>query len=191
MYQLYAFFHKNSVDMQTIDAYLDLLPPERRVRALRYRNERNRLNCIISYLLLRHALKTEFSLHDPRIAAAENGKPFLPDHPNVHFNISHCPAGCVVGVADRPIGVDIQDIRHFSPRLREYCCSRDELALLSRCAQPEVEFTGLWAMKESYLKLIGCGITGRPNTVDTMKFQHLVHLTRREDCFIAVSMEKT
>ncbi len=184
---LYAVFHEKPFDASVMEAYLDFLPLKRREKALRYRNPTDRHHCILSYLLLRHALKTRFGLHNPRIAVTERGKPFLPDHPEVHFNISHCPKGCVVGVSDIPIGVDVQDIRAFSPRLVQFCCSPEEQARIAQTTQPEAEFTKIWAMKESYLKCSGRGIIRDLPAVDTTQLEAQIAVYRQHDCYIAVA----
>lgn len=190
MYRLFAVFYEKTSDASALTDYFHLLPPERRAKTLRYRNRVDRDNCILSYLLLRYALKTTFGLLDPRMETGENGKPFLPDHPGVHFNLSHCPAGCVVGVSDAPIGVDIQNVRPFSERLMEYCCCRNELEQIRGAAQPETEFARIWAMKESYVKMTGRGIRERMTAVDTTGLSCQTEVFRHEDCFIAVTTEQ-
>ena len=186
---LCAVFHEKSSELSVLDQYLDLLPPERREKALRYRNPTDRHHCILSYLLLRHALKMRFGLHNSRIAVTERGKPFLPDYPEVHFNLSHCPKGCVVGVSDVPIGVDVQDIRDFSPRLVQFCCSPEEKTRIAQSTQPNDEFTRIWAMKESYLKCSGCGIIRDLPSVDTTQLETQIAVYRQHDCYIAVACE--
>ena len=189
MYQLFAVFYRNNSDPSVLEDYLDFLPAERRARALRYRDPADRANCILSYLLLRYALKVTFFLGDPEIERGENGKPFLPEHPNIHFNLSHCSAGCVVGVSDRPIGVDIQNVRPFSRRLMEYCCAESEREQIRGAADPEAEFARIWAMKESCVKMTGKGITGRMTAIDTTALSHQTKVFRHEECFIAVTEE--
>ena len=186
---LYAVFHEKSSEMSVLDKYLDLLPPERREKALRYHHPIDRHHCILSYLLLRYALNSRFGLHNPRIAVTERGKPFLPDYPEVYFNLSHCPKGCVVGVSDVPIGVDVQDVRAFSPRLVQFCCSPEEKARIAQATQPEAEFTKIWAMKESYLKCKGCGIIRDLPSVDTTQLETQIAVYRQHDCYIAVACE--
>ena len=59
-----------------------------------------------------------FALHDlrdwetlPDMAYSEHGKPYFPAHLDVSFSLSHS-GGCVlVGVHDRPLGVDIERLR--------------------------------------------------------------------------------
>lgn len=57
------------------------------------------------------------------------GKPFLPDHPALHFNVSHTSGRVLCGVSDRPVGVDIERERPFPERVARRCFSPAELAL--------------------------------------------------------------
>ena len=85
-------------------AMLALLPPERRERLLRLRQPEKRREPLCAYLMLRRALWEQFHWRDlPEIRTASLGKPFFPDHPEVHFNLSHTAGAVLVdgsGVGD-------------------------------------------------------------------------------------------
>ena len=76
-----------------------------------------------------------FALHDlrdgemlPYMAYSEHGKPYFPAHLDVSFSLSHS-GGCVlVGVHDRPLGVDIERLRPVrAERLRRVLGAETEL----------------------------------------------------------------
>lgn len=158
MYKLYLFDEYEEVTEEFIARALRLLPENRRIRALRYRRAIDRWNCVITYLMLKYGLRECFGITSFELAFGKYGKPYLPEYPDVHFNISHCDAGCAVVVADCPVGVDIQDGRPFSWDVaRQVCCER-ELAKLEQCLNRDELFTKMWTIKESYGKMIGEGI---------------------------------
>jgi len=108
--------------------------------------------------MLQYGLRECFDIASFELAFGTYGKPYLSEYPEVHFNISHCDAGCAVAVADHPVGVDIQDVRSFSWDVaRRVCCER-ELTELEKSADRDKLFTKMWAMKESYGKMTGKGI---------------------------------
>lgn len=187
MYEIYAFFNLEKFDQSTLEYFKRYLPPERKAKVRRYRREIDRKNCVISYLLLLHGLYTNYGIRNPRLSYCRNGKPFFPDFPNIHFNISHCPQGCICGISDSPIGVDIQDVRSFSQSIAERCCSKDELIVLNHSNEPASEFTRMWAMKESYLKMKGTGIIDDLRIVDTTKLSDRIKTFIYNDCYIAVA----
>ena len=187
MYKLYAFFDLEQLNSETLERCMQYLPEERRAKALRYRREIDRKLSVASYLLLIYALHREFQLSAPTIAYTQKGKPYLQDYPDLHFNISHCPRGCVCAVSDQPIGVDIQDIRPFSQNVANYCCSAGELLLLKQSAEPAACFAQMWSMKESYLKMTGEGIGRSLTTIDTTGPYRAIHTSYTNNCYLAVS----
>lgn len=141
-----------------IQSALPMLPEERRRKAMHYRQANGRKNCVIAYLMLKIGLKECFQIVDFTLGYGEHGKPYLAEYPDVYFNISHCGCGCAVAVADSPIGVDIQDVRPFNREIAERVCCKEELELMERSSGRDREFTRIWAMKESYVKMTGQGI---------------------------------
>lgn len=100
----------------------------------------------------------------PAIERGEQGKPFAPGLPDLHFNLSHAGSDVLLAFArTEPVGVDLEHAgrrvavdaiaaRHFAPA---------EAAALARLA-PESRrdaFLHLWTRKEAVLKAIGAGLS--------------------------------
>lgn len=100
----------------------------------------------------------------PEVAAGERGKPWFPAFPQYHFNLSHSGTLALCALADRPVGVDIQETRNaWRPSLVDRTCTPEERAwLASRGDRPE-DFTQLWALKESGGKQTGYGLPYPPS----------------------------
>lgn len=86
------------------------------------------------------------------------GKPYFPDAPEFHFNLSHAAGWAVCAVAPCPVGVDLEGerplranvVRRFSP------AEQAQLAAL-----PPSAFFDLWVLKEAAAKCTGrCGMQG-------------------------------
>ena len=187
MYRLYGFFEPAAMTQEELARCLALLPPDRREKALRYGQEIDRKTSAAAYLLLLYALQREYGLQSPAIAADARGKMYLPERPDIHVNISHCPLGCVCAAADHPVGVDIQDVRPYSRRLAARCCAESELRALNASDEPALLFTQMWAMKESFIKMTGEGLGRDVRTVDTTRLQDKIDTMIRGNCCIAVS----
>lgn len=168
MYKLYLFDEYEQVTEEFIIRALRFLPENRRIRALRYRRTIDRWNCVITYLMLLYGLRECFGITSFELAFGKYGKPYLPQYPYVHFNISHCDAGCAVAVADCPVGVDIQDVRPFSWAIAQRVCCERELAKLEQCINRDELFAKMWAIKESYGKLVEEGIMYGMKDFDTV-----------------------
>lgn len=128
---------------------LALLPPQRRERLLRVKDPERRREPLCAYLLLQLALWETYGWKKlPEMSTTSQGKPLFPEHPDVHFNLSHTGGAVMVGVSDQPIGVDIERIRPVSLR------SMQRLAGVST----EEAFFQCWVRREARAKRSGTGV---------------------------------
>ncbi len=67
---------------------------------------------------------------------------------------------------DKPVGIDIEEIQ-FDRDVAKAILDKDEYAAVCKSEEPDVEFTKLWTLKESYLKLTGEGIRNKMKDVLT------------------------
>jgi len=150
-----------------LEEALDRVSSQRREKALRFRHEAGRRQAVAAYLLLQRALEQEYGITElPVFGFEEKGKPFLLDHPEIHFSLSHCKLAVACAVSDRPIGIDIEVIRPYNPTLAAYVLNEEDLRQVEEAERPEVEFTRRWTQKESFLKLTGEGISNKLKELD-------------------------
>lgn len=142
-----------------LEAALDSISPQRRQQALRFSHEQGRRECVAAYLLLKEGLQREYGIADnPVFEYDEGGKPKIRNHPDIHFNISHCREAALCAIGNMPIGADIERIRPFKEPLARHVLSDKEFMYVASSPTPEIEFTRLWTQKEAALKLTGEGI---------------------------------
>lgn len=144
------YFFEN-YDSFSAENLADCLPSQRKEKFQRLKKKRDRENCVISYLLLKKALR-DYGIDSFSIAVGENGKPYLSGCGEVFFNISHSDSGVAVVVDKAPVGIDIQDIVPIRDGVIERCFSQGEKEIIYSSPAPEREFTRLWALKESAVK---------------------------------------
>lgn len=127
----------------------------------RIRVTRERCLSLGGRLLLERALR-DVGAGQPTLAFAEQGKPYLKDRPDLHFNISHSGDYAVCALSDAPVGCDVEAIRPVRGSVAARCFSPEENAALAAAdgnAARETLFFRFWTLKESCLKAVGCGIT--------------------------------
>ena len=135
----------------SVEKFLGFLSADRVEKYEKTKQKRDKENCVISYLLLKKALK-DFGIESFEISIGENGKPFLKNSENVFFNISHTQSGVAVVADKNPVGIDIQDILAVKDKVIERCFSENEKARVYSSSDPEKEFTRFWTLKESAVK---------------------------------------
>lgn len=188
MFKLYLFNQYEQLSESFLNRALLIFPNDRRIRVQHYRQEIDRKNSIVAYLMLQYALRECYGITVFKIKLGEYGKPYLPEYPHIHFNISHCKEGCAVAVSDRPIGIDIQEVCSFSWSIAKYACSQSELEHLEKCTDRESCFTKMWTIKESYIKMIGRGLSYSLDRIDTTKNCTNIAVLKLKNCFVAVCM---
>jgi len=95
---------------------------------------------------------------DLMFARNEHGKPFLPDQPTFHFNISHTRNALVVCISDIPVGIDIEKMNAADPAAARKVFTGHEIAYIFRDDKDDcLRFNEIWTKKESYLKWTGEG----------------------------------
>lgn len=102
---------------------------------------------------------------DPLTAAVSFnswGKPYLQGIPHVHFSISHSGEFVMCALSDEEIGCDIQQTSTSRISVAKRFFTDQEQIQVSSANDPQDEFTRLWTLKESYVKMIGMGISACP-----------------------------
>ena len=131
------------------EAILPLLPPDRRERLLRVQEVGKQREPLCAYLILCLALRQKYGWKSiPEVALGRLGKPYFPEHPEVHFNISHSSGAVLVGVTDQEIGVDIERIRPVGQRM---------MTRMARVSTAEAFFQS-WVRREARAKRSGNGV---------------------------------
>lgn len=161
-----GFWHGQlSDDEELSDAYLPLLDADELARLStlsnplvrqRYIEVRGRLRMLLGEAVLQ-------APDQLRIARTDRGKPYLPDHPECVFNISHTTNQLAIAIAsDCQLGVDIE---RYQPRsnlaaLVKKCFAEEEAAYWHNLPEDQKtpEFYRFWTKKEAFVKATGRGI---------------------------------
>ena len=129
---------------------------------------------LLTYLLLQAGFSPELPL---QCSYGPEGKPFLPQFPHCHFNVSHSGDWVICGLADHPIGVDLEGERPLRAALTRRFAPSEQEMLQHR---PPASFFDLWTVKEAFCKCTGEGlllplnattVTLDPLTIDQPGYQ--------------------
>ncbi|MBK5941387.1 4'-phosphopantetheinyl transferase family protein [Halochromatium roseum] len=147
-------------------ALLEQLPAEEQSRILRYRRDADRYRSLIAALLPRLLIshRHQQPLAQIQVERGPTGKPFYPDDPKLHFNLSHSGRFVALAFSASPVGVDVEQMRPIRDwdAIAKRFFAVEEQQWLARFdhAERRHRFVTLWSRKESLLKATGEGVAG-------------------------------
>lgn len=187
---IYYFSDFDSITSEKLNSYIDMLPPLRRKKAESYRFLKGKKTCVIAYLLFLYGYRKEYGLNDtPDFEIAENGKPYLKNHPDICFNISHCEKAVICAFSDLPIGADIETSRKITPSLISKVCSDKEIMEINESEDKQLTFCRIWTIKEAVAKLSGEGIAGNLKEINGGNIYTVTEFIA-PDMYITIASEK-
>lgn len=153
---IYLDEHIESID---VVAVLAEVSEQRRELAMRFLRESSRQQSLAAYLLLKKGLRMEYGIQEnPILAFTADGKPFIENRPDIHFNLSHSKTVALCAISEQPVGADVEVVRPVSAQLIDYTMNKEERAWIRNSQNPDEAFMTLWTRKEAVLKLTGEGI---------------------------------
>ena len=150
-------FSVSTSEAKTSD--LSPISEERKEKAERCLFEKDKLLSLSASLALSKGLAS-FGLDGAkeRFGTSERGKPYLIDHPEIHFSLSHSGEMAIAAFDSEEIGCDIERKRPLSKEVLNRCFSEEEKSYVRSSTDKDDAFTRIWVYKESFLKAIGTGI---------------------------------
>ncbi|MEB3283546.1 MAG: 4'-phosphopantetheinyl transferase superfamily protein [Lyngbya sp.] len=144
-----------------------VLSPDERQRANRYRQKRDRVRFIVARGVLRMILGGYLGLSPSELefGYSERGKPQLKTHSTgIEFNVSHSEDKALLAIAlNRRVGIDVEYIRSIEVLQLAQRFFRESEYLFLRGLQEKEQlraFFQLWTAKEAYVKATGEGLAG-------------------------------
>jgi len=157
-----AKLHRDLCDDE-IQALLSLVSDEKRERIYRLKQRQDALRTLIGDVLVRILICERLGVRNKDLTFDKNdwGKPFLASHPDVHFNIAHSGHWVACCIDTQPAGIDIQKIKKIDINLAKRFFSQKEYEYLMSLHEfrRKPAFFELWALKESYVKALGKGMS--------------------------------
>ena len=109
------------------------------------------------YLLLKKMLDEE-NINDPIIETEKDGKPYISNYENIHFNISHAGRMVACAISDEEIGIDIEKIDPLiDMKIAQTFFYNSEYENIKKSDNRVDQFFKYWVLKESYMKYTGLG----------------------------------
>ncbi len=137
--------------------YFEGLPEYRQKKIMSLKNNSDRVLSLGAGALIAHGLqKLGISAREAEYAFGEYGKPYLKNHPEIHFSVSHSRDMVMCAFSSAEVGCDMEFVgdcnwalakRYFSEKEREYILKRGNRG-----------FFKVWTLRESLGKTTGEGV---------------------------------
>ena len=121
-------------------------------------SNKGKYSYLLNYVLYFHQVKNK------NIVYNLYNKPYL-ESKEIFFNISHSKDYVICAASKFDLGVDIEYVRPMNQLVIDKCFSEDEKNFI----KTDEEFTKVWTLKESYLKMLGCGVSSKLNSFSVIK----------------------
>lgn len=152
---------------EELERLCDLIDRKRydKVSATRHKAARKRSICV--GLLLRYSFlkagNCEEEWMQVEIKQGEYGKPFLTNYPDFQYSLSHSGEWAVCATDTKPVGIDIQEMKHWNLNLAKRFYHEKEYGRLLNQEKFSTKnqtkaFYSMWTAKESAVKRSGRGI---------------------------------
>lgn len=159
-------FYKRTLDSLTADEYdtcLRLMEQSRKSAVEAIHNPVVLRRTVLGEWMAKTAISEHTGLAVEQINLERDayGKPEVKGLP-LHFNISHSGEWVVCAVNEKPVGIDIEQVRPLEMRLADRVCTESDAAYLNEAETDEEQLERLyrlWTAKEAYFKWKGTGIT--------------------------------
>lgn len=185
---VYINEHTEELD---IAAALAKVSPQRREQAMKFRYESGQRLSLAVYLLLMDGLRDEYGILSPPVFDyTSEGKPFIADRPDIHFNFSHSGNVALCALSDQPVGADVEVPRKITPSLIAYTMNDDEQALINASPDPAMRFLYFWTRKEALLKLTGEGIRNDMKMVLLEAEKYRFETIKTNNCLFSIVKQR-
>jgi len=165
---LYLVKALDSIDDHLINKAISFLPPDIRKKIKSFYHIEDSIRSLLGYMMLKKVFP-QFDQYTNSLSFTKYGKPFIQNQDLFHFNISHSKSWVVLAVSKDEIGVDIEYIKPVCFDTMKGALTEEEYTKLQSLPNYEAVkcFYKIWTVKESFLKMIGIGLSLSPNHLQT------------------------
>lgn len=149
--------YKISVDDIEDFSIIDSFPKNIKKRIEDKKNPLSRKQSIVGYYLLMKGAKELFGIENLEVDFTENGKPITN---SFFFSISHSEKLVACAFSDKPIGLDVQNIRYIAINDHIPFFTDKDINYIKSCESGQIDrFFEVFTKKEALVKLYGAKLT--------------------------------
>lgn len=127
-------------------------------------NKMDKIRTLLGDILVRTVISKKLKTSNKYMKFQQNkyGKPYLKENENLNFNISHSGKYVVCAFDDKPIGIDVEEIKYIEYKeiAEKFFTAEEFQYIVNEKSTGELNrFYEIWTLKESYIKCCGKGLS--------------------------------
>ena len=160
--QIYIAKTHSLSDPRRFQQMYESVPAHRREKIDKIRFEKDKRLCLGAWLLLAAGLRNMGIAPDTlTLSYGQGGKPYLREHPDIFFSLSHSGDRVMCAISEAEVGCDVEQVKVLNKKLAERFFTREEYEAIADLSSQEEQrqlFFRLWTLKESFMKVVGLGL---------------------------------
>lgn len=178
--------HIKDVSEKQLQCCLQWMESDRRAQVERLSNTQMRLSSICGEWLTKTMLSeiSGIAAEEISLVRDKRGKPYVKNLP-LYFSVSHSGDFVACAVSDRPIGLDLEQVRQCDISAAKRICSPKELEYILTAEDSLTRFFRVWTAKEAYVKMTGEGIAGM-RKADFFSLGPALSVQEKNGCIITI-----
>lgn len=154
----------SDINQEELNKLCLFINSERRHEVEKQINREDRVRTLVGEGLIRKIIAEKFKINrrDIQIRKNQHGKPYLENYPDFHFNIAHSGGYVLCAIDNKPIGIDVEEIRsiEYEKIAKSFFTSRELDYIHNGASKFQLNrFFEIWTLKESYIKCSGEGLS--------------------------------
>lgn len=153
-----------NISEEDLDQLCLLIDLEKKYKVEKFVNKKDKIRTVIGEILIRTIIVENLKISNKYIRFNKNqyGKPYLKDFPNFNFNISHSGDYALCAIDDKPIGIDVEEVKHieYEEIAKNFFATKEFKHIVNQDLKFQLyRFYEIWTLKESYIKCCGQGLS--------------------------------
>jgi len=165
MVTLYAVKFSDEWPDEFLKSHIMNQPISEREKILKYRQKKDRIQSLVGIMLIKYIIAEHLGVQPSLIVINRDkyGRPYCSmTQWKGDFNLSHSGEWVILSISEKcKVGVDIEKMNNISMEITNYFLTEKEQRNLYNGKGNDLikDFYKLWTLKESYVKLIGLGLS--------------------------------
>ena len=158
---LYILPLSNKFSISIFNNLISYVSEEKATQIKKLYNNMDKKLSLYAQVAVKLIIQKEFGIDINQISIVNDdlGKPYIEEHENIFFNISHTHNVIAIAFSDNRVGVDIEkEAKNSLEIAKRFFTDKENDYITNMSADPMKAFLEIWTKKEAFIKYLGLGL---------------------------------